>query len=71
MLNLIILESGMLHQNASSKRVQCTRRCRGYSVNLVRSSPQETRIYRLPSRTGRVYRIRTRYVPTVVGFPLK
>ena len=36
--------------------------------NLVHSSSQETRIYRLPSRTGRVYRIRTRYVPTVVGF---
>ena len=44
---------------------RCTRRCLQNAGYLVHSSRQETRIYRWPSGTGRVYRIRTPYVPTI------
>ena len=50
------------------RTARLNQRCLGIAGNKVLSSPGQTRIYRWPSRTGRVYRIRTRYVTTVVGF---
>ena len=40
-------------------------------LKTVFSFPAKTFIYQCPSRTGRVNRICTRYVPTLVGFSLK